>query len=85
MLMLNTKHIIYWRQGSEFIGIENNQIIEKIINITNQHKSKYQYNKPCLYFFMADFEEHQEDIYPTLDEDDERDDDYFDKVYEKDG
>ena len=34
---------------------------------------------------MADFEEHQEDIYPTLDEDDERDDDYFDKVYEKDG
>ena len=35
-------------------------------------------------FFIEDFEEHQEDIYPTFDDDDEYDDDYFDQLYEKD-
>ena len=35
-------------------------------------------------FFIYDFEEHQEDIYPTFDNDDECDDNYFNKLYEKD-
>ena len=35
-------------------------------------------------FFIEDFEEHQEDIYPTFYDDDEYDDDYFDQLYEKD-
>ena len=35
-------------------------------------------------FFIDDFEEHQEEIYPTFDDDDEYDDDYFDQLYEKD-
>ena len=35
-------------------------------------------------FFIEDFEEHQEDIYPTFDDDDEYDDEYFDQLYEKD-
>ena len=37
-----------------------------------------------LVFFIDDFEEHQEDIYPTSDDDDEYDDDYFDELYEED-
>ena len=35
-------------------------------------------------FFIDDFEEHQEEIYPTFDDDDEYDDDYFDQLSEKD-
>ena len=35
-------------------------------------------------FCIAGFEEHQEDIYPVFDDDDEYDDDYFDELYEKD-
>ena len=34
--------------------------------------------------FIDDFEELQEDIYPTFDGDDEYDDDYFDELYEED-
>ena len=34
-------------------------------------------------FFIYCSEEHEEDIYPTFD-DDEYDDDYFDELYEKD-
>ena len=34
--------------------------------------------------FIYDFEEHQEDIYPTFDDDDEYDDDYFDELYKED-
>ena len=34
-------------------------------------------------FFRDCSEEHEEDIYPTFD-DDESDDDYFDELYEKD-
>ena len=35
-------------------------------------------------FCIDDFEEHQEDIYPTFDDDDEYDDDYFNELYTKD-
>ena len=35
-------------------------------------------------FFIDDFEELQEDIYPMFDGDDEYDDDYFDELYEED-
>ena len=35
-------------------------------------------------FCIDDFEEHQEDIYPTFDDDDEYDDDYFNELYAKD-
>ena len=49
VLMINTKHIM--AQG-KFIEIENNQIISKIINITNQHQSKYQYNNHVYVFFI---------------------------------
>ena len=35
-------------------------------------------------FFIDDFEEHKKNIYPTFDNDDEYDDDYFDELYEKD-
>ena len=34
-------------------------------------------------FFIDDSEEHQEDIYPTFDNDDEYDDDCFVEHYEK--
>ena len=34
-------------------------------------------------FFIDDFDEYQEDIYPTFDDDDKYDDDYFDELYEK--
>ena len=37
-----------------------------------------------MFFFIDDFEELQEDIYPTFDGDDEYDDDYFDELYEED-
>ena len=37
-----------------------------------------------LFFFIDGFEELQEDIYPTFDDDDEYDDDYSDELYEKD-
>ena len=35
-------------------------------------------------FFVDDFEEHQEDIYPTFDDDDEYNDDYLNELYEED-
>ena len=35
-------------------------------------------------FFIDDFEEHQEDMYPMFDDDDAYDDDYFHELYEKD-
>ena len=35
-------------------------------------------------FCIDDFEEHQEDIYPTFDDDGEYVNDYFDESYEKD-
>ena len=56
----------------------------EIIDITNRHVLKYQCNKPYLYFFITDFEEHQEDINPTFDDDDECDDDYSNELHEKD-
>ena len=37
-----------------------------------------------MFFFIDDFEEHQEDIYPTFEKDDEYDDDYFAELYEED-
>lgn len=54
------------------------------MNITNQHESSYQYNKPCSYFFIANFEEHQEDIYPKFHDHDEYDGNYFDEIYQED-
>ena len=35
-------------------------------------------------FFIYDFEEHKEGIYPTFDNDDECDDNHFNELYEKD-
>ena len=35
-------------------------------------------------FFIDDFEEHQEDKYPTFDDDNEFHDDYSHELYEKD-
>ena len=35
-------------------------------------------------FFIDDFEERQEDIYLTFDDDDQYDDNYFDELHDKD-
>ena len=41
-------------------------------------------NNHVYVFFIDDFEKHQEDIYPTFNDDDQYDDNYFDELHDKD-
>ena len=76
---IESNHIKFKRQIITVKIIIHNKNNNYKLNIINQHESKYQYIKPCLSFFIADFEEHEEDLYPMFDSNDEYDDDYFDE------